>query len=416
MLQSPASHRLRSLASRSLARRCLSSSAALRADYSHAVVGGGAVGLAVAAELARDPSHRVLVVEKNPKAGQETLSRNSEVVHAGIYYPVGSLKQRLCVEGKHLIYGEAAARGGVQVQKCGKWVVAQNDADDAYLEQLHHRSRETGVPTEFVPLHRAKHIEPAVVANRSILSSPTSGILSAHSLIDYLSGVFQAQPHSELAENSEVVAVARPGGGGAGDYELLVRDSISGEEVAVTSEVVVNSAGLHADRVHNMVLPASKHLHYQYAKGNYFTLSPDGASSAAGLPVRRLVYPTPMPGLRGLGTHLTLALDGLIKFGPDHELVDALDYRPNPKNAAAAAEQISKYYPAVHSADQLVASYAGIRPQLKRQAADAQFQDFVIREESAAGLSGFVNLLNIDSPGLTSSMAIGKYVRKLLHG
>lgn len=404
---------LRNLASRrSLASRCFSTSVASRADYSHTVIGGGAVGLAVAAELAQNPSHRVLVIEKNSKTGQETLSRNSEVIHAGIYYPVDSLKLQLCIEGKNLIYNQAAIHGGVEVQKCGKWVVAQNDIDDAYLEKLYYRSKETGVPTEFVPLHKAKYIEPAIVANRSILNSPTSGILSAHSFIDYLFSMFQAQPHSDLAENSEVIAVTRS----SGDYELLVKDSINNEEVAITSEIVINSAGLLADKIHNMVLPESKHLHYQYAKGNYFTLNSDSANNVSGFPVRRLIYPTPMPGLKGLGTHLTIALDGQIKFGPDHELIGTIDYKPNSKNIAAAVEQISKYYPIVHSEDQLVASYSGIRPQLKRQAKDAKFQDFVIKEESSEGLSGFVNLLNIDSPGLTSSMAIGKYVYRLLHG
>lgn len=378
--------------------RSFSTCKILAADYSHAVIGGGVVGLAIASELLKNRSNRVLLIEKNSKVGEETSSRNSEVIHAGLYYPVESLKMKLCIQGKELIYNEAA-KNGVAVQNCGKWLVAQNDQQDSYLEKLYHRSLETHVPTEFVALSQAKYIEPAVIAKRSILSSPTSGILSAHDLMDYLQGKIQ-DCGGEMVMNSQVDLLSKSGL----EYEVGVSDSVNGEQITISCENVVNSAGLNSDRISNLLLPQDRHVLYEYAKGNYFTLK------RSHLPVRRLIYPAPMAGLKGLGTHLTISLDGQIKFGPDREIVDKIDYKPNPANIPAAAEEIAKYYPGVLASD-LQASYSGIRPQLKGVEG---FQDFIIREEP--GFKGFVNLLNIDSPGLTCSMAIGKYVYGIYHG
>ncbi|GMM33396.1 hypothetical protein DASC09_007210 [Saccharomycopsis crataegensis] len=383
--------------------RLFSSTSVSNADYSHVVIGGGAVGIAIAGELSKRQDNNVLIIEKNDKLGQETSSRNSEVIHAGLYYPIDSLKTKLCIEGSRLIYDEAS-RAGVQMSKVGKWIVAQNDIEDAYLEGLHSACSHKGIQTEFLSLHDAKYIEPAIVANRSILNSPNSGIVSAHSLMDYLYSIFQDNG-GDLAVNSEVLGLSTVNkNDGSDGYEIQAKDTVTGEEITITSDVVINSAGLYSDKISNMLLPEDRHVKYTYAKGNYFTLT------RSHLPVKRLIYPTPIKGLKGLGTHLTISLDGQIKFGPDHEIVSEIDYSPNSSNIPKAYEQIIKYYPGILQED-LVASYSGIRPQLPNP--KGEFQDFIIRKEE--GYTGFINLLNIDSPGLTSSMAIGKYVRDLLY-
>jgi L-2-hydroxyglutarate oxidase LhgO len=372
-------------------------------DYSHAVIGAGVVGLAVAAELSKVPGNRVILIEKNTKVGQETSSRNSEVIHAGLYYPKDSLKTRLCIEGKELIYSDAA-KAGVEVRKVGKWIVAQNDAQDAFVESLHYKARDLGVKTELVSPLKSQYIEPAIVAQRSILSSPTTGILSAHSLMDYLESVYQAN-NGELAVGSKVTALTKTSDGYKVEVVSEIGDDHETTEISVNN--VVNSAGLYADKISNLLLPKDRHVNYHYAKGTYF----DFASSFP--EVRRLIYPVPRKGVKGLGTHLTLSLDGQIRFGPDIEWVDSpLDLKPSEKNKQAAYEEIVKYFPHLMLSD-LEPSYSGIRPKLAGPDND-EFQDFIIREED--GFPGYVNLLGIESPGLTSSIAIGKYVKNIYHG
>lgn len=381
--------------------RHFSSSSIAHADYSHAVIGGGVVGLAVAAELSKRPGNKVVIIEKNTKVGQETSSRNSEVIHAGIYYPKDSLKTKLCIEGKELLYKEAF-RAGVDMQKCGKWIVAQNDTEDAFIEHIHWKSRDLGIETELIPTYKGHYIEPAVHAERGILSSPTTGIISAHSLMDYLYTIFQ-ENEGELAVGSEVVGMGRNGNG----YKITARSTLEDEDVEIEVDNVVNSAGLYADKISNLLLPQERHIKQYFAKGTYYNFTNSFPQ------VRRLIYPVPGKGVKGLGTHLTLGLDGQIKFGPDIEWVDKPDdYTPSANNLDDAYEAISRYFPHLVKED-LSPAYSGIRPKLIGSGDDS-FQDFVIREEE--GFPGFVNLLGIESPGLTSSMAIGKFVANIYHG
>lgn len=350
------------------------------------------MGLAVGAELAANPKNSVVIIEKNQNIGEETSSRNSEVIHAGIYYPKDSLKSKLCIEGNRLIYETPA----VESRKVGKWIVAQNPDERQYIEELHKICSEKNISTEFVSEKDALAQEPAIRAKEGALNSPNSGIMSAHSLMSYLDGLFLNRG-GEIVFGSEVVGLEKLAEG----YKITVDDPE--EQIDISSDCVINCAGLHSDLISNMLLPKEKHLKYSYARGNYFTLQ--GSHPSVG----RLIYPTPIKGLKGLGTHLTVSLDGLIKFGPDHELVDKLEYTPNSQNIPRAYTEISRYYPSVSKAE-MVASYCGIRPQLPNP--KGVFQDFIIREEE--GFRGFINMLNIDSPGLTSSMAIGKYVKQLL--
>ncbi|KAH3661523.1 hypothetical protein OGAPHI_006371 [Ogataea philodendri] len=363
------------------------------ADFTHVVVGAGAVGLAIGAELAKRESNNVLVIEKHAHHGQETSSRNSEVIHAGLYFPPKSLRTQLCLRGKELIY--EAAKAGVELSQCGKWVVAQDEVEEQYLEKLHENTKVIGVPTEFVPLEKAKQQEPLIRANKGVLNSPTTGIVSAHSLMNYLSAELDNR-EGMLMTSTELTGVEKNGD------EYTLRTISGGEEFILTSNVVINSAGHYAPGIANMLLPPEKQYKAYYAKGNYFAYSGNPG-------IQRLIYPCPNPGIASLGTHLTLDLGGQIRFGPDLEWVDSPDdFQPNSKNLVSAFESVARFFPGV-KLENMSASYTGIRPKLHGPEFK-EFQDFIIEET----LPGFVNLLSIESPGLTSCMGIGKYVYEMV--
>jgi 2-hydroxyglutarate dehydrogenase len=366
-------------------------------DFSHLVIGGGVVGLAVAARLSRTVANSVLLIERHPLVGSETSARNSEVIHAGLYHPAHSLRTKLCIRGKQLIY-EAGEKYGIELKKCGKWIVAQNESQHEYLERMYQRAKdETGVPLEWISLSKAKQLEPAIIANTAILHSPTTGIVSAHSLMHYLSGEISSNG-GDIATNTLVTDISPKDGEG---YSVSCQ-SENGDQTIITADKVINSAGLHAPHVSNMLLPNHRHIKAFYGKGNYF------AYTASSPTVSRLVYPCPS-NHGSLGTHLTIDLGGRIKFGPDLEWVDSPDdLEVSSHNLEAAKKEILSYIDIDPSA--LVPDYAGIRPKIIGDA--HKFQDFVIREEE--GYPGFVNLLNIESPGLTASMAIAEYVEEIL--
>lgn len=391
---------------RSLIRPLFSRFYSAPVDYSHAVIGAGVVGLAIANELTKVPGNKVIVLEKNAKIGQETSSRNSEVIHAGLYYPVDSLKTKFCIEGNHIIYNELNPRKtGVDWLKCGKWVVAQTDFEDAYVERMYYKAKyELNLPVEILPSHKTQWQEPAVIVERSALVSPTTGIIDSHSLIEYLSAMVDNQG-GDTVIGSEVKDIQFLGS----SYALQCVETLNGtaEEVEIRVENVINAAGLYADKIANMILPPERQVKQYYAKGNYFT-------SKTQVPaVRRLIYPVPPRNGKSLGTHLTIDLNHQVRFGPDLEYVDSADdLIPNPLNIEDAAKTITRYFPHLQPGE-LEASYCGIRPKLAAPD-DTEFKDFYIKEEE--GFPGFVNLLGIESPGLTSSIPIGRYVKKILHG
>ncbi|KAI1410838.1 FAD dependent oxidoreductase [Hypoxylon sp. FL1857] len=404
--------------------RSFSSTAPVRADFTHVVIGGGAVGLAIARALAcHQPSgstgSSTLLLERHPRVGTETSSRNSEVIHAGLYYGPSSLKTRLCVSGRQALYA-FCNRHGVPHKRTGKWVVAQDASQHETLQRIHALCRdEIGVPTRFVGAEEAKQKEPAVRAAAGVLESPETGIVDSHALMAALHGLFE-DAGGVTALNSTVVGIEplpsttssttnpRPGSGG---WALTVQDSSTGEESRITTDVLVNSAGLGAADIHNLIVPRERRTRLYYAKGNYF-------SYAASAPkVSRLVYPVTAPGAGGLGTHLTLDLAGRMRFGPDVEWVDsATDLAVNAARLPAAVAEIRKYLPTI-DASALSPDYAGVRPKLRPAGAVATggsgFVDFYIRRED--GYEGWVNLLGIESPGLTSSLAIGDLVRDMLY-
>lgn len=375
------------------------------ADYSHALIGGGVVGLAIAAELSKVKTNRVILLERNAKLGMETSSHNSEVIHAGLYYPPNSLKSKLCIQGKKIIYDEMEPmKTGVNWINCGKWVVAQNDYEDATLEGLYYKCKdELGVDVEMLTPREAIKKEKYIKVNRSVLNSPTTGIIDSHSLMEYLLAIIEGND-GEVIYGSEVVDLEHENGSG---YVITVRDHFGDikELMQISSENLVNAAGLYADKISNMLLPKERHLKQYYAKGNYFKLSSGGFPG-----VRRLIYPVPPKGAKSLGTHLTIDMDYQIKFGPDLEYVDSpTDYTVSDSGIPTAYEAIRRYYPHIEPEDLEVAD-SGIRPKLGGPG-DKEFKDFYIKQED--GFPGFVNLLGIESPGLTSSVAIGRYVKDI---
>ncbi|KAG5354653.1 L-2-hydroxyglutarate oxidase LhgO [Yarrowia sp. B02] len=288
-----------------LYKKNFSSTQCRSADFSHTVIGGGVVGLAVAANLAKkSPSNSVLLLERNPAVGMETSSRNSEVIHAGIYYPPESLRTELCIRGKELIYSEAQ-EAGVELNNCGKWIVAQSEDELSYLENMHARVSSLGVPIEWVSDADRKRLEPDVKATAGALNSPTTGIISAHSLMLYLEGEFENNGGT-IALLSDVTGLEYK------NQEYLLTVESEGDKSEITSAAIVNSAGLAAPKISNMLLPEDRHVTAYYAKGNYFSYS------ASKPHTNRLIYPCPS-SQASLGTHLTLDLGGRIKFGPDLE-------------------------------------------------------------------------------------------------
>ncbi|CAN8103158.1 unnamed protein product [Discula destructiva] len=393
----------------SLAARLFSSTAARRVDFEHVVIGAGAVGLATARALAqRSPS--TLLLERHLAPGTETSSRNSEVIHAGIYYGADTLKTALCIRGKELLY-DFCGRHDVPHRRTGKWIVAQTPAQREALDAIHTHCTQTlanRVPVHFLTQSEIARREPAVRATAGCLESPTTGIVDSHTLMTTLLGHFE-DAGGTWSPGSRVVGLApRASGGG---WELTVRDAHTGQDSRVTAATVVNAAGLGCMDVYNLVVPAPQHKRLYYAKGNYF------AYAASSPKVSTLVYPAPTPGAGGLGTHLTLDLGGRIKFGPDVEWVDSADdLAVNGARMDEAVGEILKYLPGV-DVGALSADYAGIRPKLASRGAVMEggkgFNDFVVRLEE--GYQGWVNLLGIESPGLTSCLAIGERVEELLY-
>lgn len=370
----------------------------MRPEVDVLVVGAGIVGLATAAALARR-GRRVLVLERREAIARETTSRSSQVIHAGLYYPEGSLKAGLCVEGRERLYARCAERS-IPHRQLGKLVVATEPAELPRLEALARQAARSGVPgLELVDGAALRRREPCVRA-LAALASPRSGIVDAHALA--LSYLAEAEAHgASLALRTEVEGLECVAGG----WRVAAR-AAGGERAGVSARFVVNAAGLASDRIAALagvdVDAAGYRLHP--CKGDWFALAP-------GAPLRfgGLVYP--LPGGAGLGVHVTLDLGGRVRLGPDAEYVAAPRYDLDPAKAELFAAAAGRYLPGLR-AEWLSPDSAGVRPKL---AGPGQaFRDFVVAEESARGLPGLVNLVGIESPGLTAAPAIAERVADAL--
>jgi len=366
-----------------------------RHSFDITVIGAGVVGLAIAEELSRH-FKGILLLEKNESHGQETSSRNSEVIHAGIYYPEGSLKASLCLEGKSLLY-DACEKRGIPHRRIGKLIVATSPEEEEALWALQGKAERNGVDDLLRLSDKViRSLEPSVFATAGLLS-PSTGIIDSHSLMRSL--LVGSTDNGVTAVFRSCLTAARFDGD---RYDLEINDG----EYHVASRVVVNSAGLQSDRVAAMTGIDLERERYRLkpCKGSYFSMSPSPG-------IRHLVYPVPAPKHEGLGVHATIDLGGRVRFGPDVEYVDSIDYRVDEGKRDAFHESILKYLPGI-SRESLSPDMCGIRPKLQGPGED--IRDFVIREESRLGLPRWVNLIGIESPGLTACLAIARRVANLI--
>ena len=356
------------------------------------VIGAGVVGLALARRLAQG-GHEVIVLEAEDRIGTGISSRNSEVIHAGIYYPAGSLKARLCVAGNRALYAYCADRH-VAHQRCGKLIVATATSEVEDLHRIQGHAEANGVlDLQWLSAAETRQLEPRIQCCAALLS-PSTGIIDSHGLMRAL------RMDAEAA--GATVVLKCPVLGGQSTAEGVVIAAGGNEPMTLLAQRVYNCAGLAAlalartfEGSHMEALPP---LPTRLAKGNYFSLS--GAAPAA-----RLVYPVPVPG--GLGVHLTLDLGGQARFGPDVEWVDREDYTVDPHRADGFYAEVRKYWPELPD-DALQPAYAGIRPKLHGPGEPAP--DFLIQREDAHGLPGLVHLFGIESPGLTACLALAEEV------
>jgi 2-hydroxyglutarate dehydrogenase len=329
-----------------------------------------------------------------------------QVIHAGLYYGSTSLKTTLCLKGKDQLYTLCATHS-IPHSNCGKWIVAQDAAQRSALDSVHDFATSLSIPIRFLSTSEASRREPDVRAEAGVLESPSTGIVDSHALMQFLEGDF-LNTGGICAFNSPVTSIL-PLDSGRKGWEISTTTP-EGETTSITAETLVNSAGLAAIPISNMILPTERQRKPFYAKGSYFSYALSHPRP------RTLVYPAPMPGHGGLGTHLTLDMSGRIRFGPDVEWTDdPNDYTPNAANLERALDDIQSYLPGIDRAA-VGLDYVGIRPKLGKMGAVASgkgFQDFYIERE--VGFEGFVNLLGIESPGLTSCLAIADVVEGLLY-
>ncbi|MBP3982387.1 NAD(P)/FAD-dependent oxidoreductase [Acidovorax sp. JG5] len=362
------------------------------------VIGAGVIGLAVARELAIS-GRDVVVIESENVVGSGTSSRNSEVIHAGIYYSPGSLKASLCVEGREVLYGYCKERG-VPHQQCGKLIVAQSEQQHDKLRGIAARAHANGVNNlRWMSRDEAIGVEPALECTAA-LYSPSTGIVDSHALMLQLLGDAE-RSGATIAFASEVV------GGRLNGQGMVLDVEANGVKTSIHAKLLVNAAGLSAPRVAGMLqgFPSKLIPKPLFAKGSYFNLT--GRS-----PFSRLIYPIPEPG--GLGIHLTLDLGGQARFGPDVEWLDIersadINFNVDSQLIDVFYESVRGYWPGLPDGA-LQPGYAGVRPKISREA-DV---DFKIQGPAEHCVPGLVNLFGIESPGLTASLAIARYVRNQL--
>jgi L-2-hydroxyglutarate oxidase LhgO len=355
------------------------------------VVGAGVVGIAVARALAQ-AGREVIVLDAAEGIGTETSSRNSEVIHAGIYYPRDSLMARFCVAGRRMLYAFCAEHG-VATNNCGKLIVATNEEETARLSGIKARAEANGVEgMRFLTAAEARALEPNLSCTAALLSEST-GVVDSHAYMLALQGEAEAA-------GAMFVFFAPVTGGRI--FREGVEISVGGSDpMALQCRLLINSAGLHAPALaKNIVgMPSQLLPTAYYAKGNYFTLA--GRS-----PFSRLIYPVPVPG--GLGVHLTIDLGGQARFGPDVEWVEKIEYSVDPRRADGFYEAVRRYWPDLRDGA-LQPGYCGIRPKIVPKGAPGQ--DFVVQGPKAHGVGGLVNLFGIESPGLTAAVALADHVR-----
>jgi L-2-hydroxyglutarate oxidase LhgO len=367
------------------------------------IIGAGVVGLAVGARLAK-LKRSLYIIERHSSFGQETSSRNSEVIHAGIYYPTQTLKAQLCVKGNRMLY-EICAKNNIGHRKIQKLIVATDAREEKDLSKLLEKGIKNGVADlKILSKTEFKKIEPNI-EGRVAIHSPSTGIIDTHNLMKYFEYCVK-NDGGEVTYNCTVSELKKVSGG----YEVSVKDS-SGDTFKFHAGVVINSAGLESDTIAQMLGIDTKKQNYclKYCKGQYFRVV---NSSKCNL-TNRLIYPVPHEKITSLGVHITKDLSGGMRLGPDAHYIERnnINYEVDVNQRNGFFTSAIKLLPFLTEED-LIPDTAGIRPKL--QGKDENFRDFVIREESDLGFPGFINLVGIESPGLTSAPAIAEYVARIL--
>ena len=351
------------------------------------IIGAGAVGLAAALKIAGCTGKTTAVIERHSKFGQEISSRNSEVIHSGIYYAPEMLKSQLCVKGNRLLYEFCAPRN-ISHNRCGKILTALDPAEEAQLDSLYNNARLNQAKVSRLTAKQIREMEPEV-AGCAGLYLPDTGIVNAH---EYMQALYYEGRQAGVIYlfGTEVIEASYNGS----DYEI-----VTGQEI-IQADMVINCAGLEAEKVAGLIGIDTEKCGYTLhpCKGEYFKIR-------RRLPIKHLIYSVPTP--YSLGIHLSMDNSGGLRLGPSAFYVDELDYSVDESHAEAFYEAARRYIPGLRS-DDLMPDFAGIRPKL--QALGEAMKDFIIKEESELGFPGWINLIGIESPGLTASLAIGEYV------
>ena len=363
------------------------------------IIGAGVIGLAIASQLAAKSSE-VYILEKNEAFGRETSSRNSETIHAGIYYPEGTLKAETCVAGNALLY-QLCSQNGIGCKKTGKLIVAIAEEELPKLESLLEQGRKNGVDNLAVLTRsEVKDLEPNVEAIAAMLV-PSSGTIDSYALMKFYLARAKGDG-AQIAYHSEVIGIEKLSHG----FEVIVR---TGEKTyGIKTELLINCAGLYSDRIAQLagidIDEAGYRLHY--CKGEYFSVGSNKSKL-----VQRLIYPVPDPSSGGVGIHTVVDIEGRMRLGPNARYVDEIDYRVDESQREVFYNSVKPFLPFIEYSD-LTPEMSGIRAKL--HGPGENFRDFVIKHEQDRGLPGFINLIGIESPGLTSSPAIAELVEDMV--
>lgn len=369
-------------------------------DADITIIGAGVIGLAIA-EVISEKCKNVFLIEKHPSFGQETSSRNSEVIHAGIYYSRDSLKAKLCIKGKNLLY-DYCKKYDVPFKNCGKLIVATSQEEVTIIEGIRKTAINNGVE-DITTLNREQvsELEPNIFALKA-LYSPSTGIVDSHCLMK------QYETNSinngcQIVYGSEVIGIRQIIHG----YEITLLDADK-KNYSFTSKIIINSAGLTSDKVSEMTGITDENLRIMFCKGEYFRVNPPKNRL-----ISRLIYPVPHQNMEGIGIHVTVDMAGGVKLGPDVKYLESniYDYKLTVSKQEAFYRSAKKFLPFLEF-DDLSPEMAGIRPKIQKPG--EPLRDYYIKEESERGFPGFINLIGMESPGLTSSIAIAKYVEGLI--
>lgn len=367
-------------------------------SFDHCIIGAGVIGLATAYKLSQqNPSHTILLIEAHSQFGIETSSRNSEVIHAGIYYPQNSLKAELCLSGKKQLY-TFCQQHDVQHKSIGKLIIANSPEDIHTLETLHDNAKNNGLNLSLLTQAQCLTLEPNVKAKAGLYSSST-GILDSHSYMQTLLRLSEQQGVL-FSPNTSLIRAEKEVHG-----FILQLDTHDGE-YSIRSRNIINSAGLHAPTVASTIdaLKANHIPRYHYCRGHYYSYQGKN-------PFSHLIYPVPSKQTEGLGIHATIDMAGQVRFGPDTQFIESINYDISPQEELYRKElfynAIKQYFPNV-ALNKLHASYSGIRPKLSAKGEKAK--DFIIQTKKDHSVCGLINLYGIESPGLTASLAIADFV------